>query len=584
MSEHTDHRCCLTARHSLLLFLAILSPTGTVAAQDTLAVPPIDHGVRVIGGDTITMTFARAWKGKAAAVRDRRAAIAASLGTSYTQSDLVAQGASLTGLLHVLVLPGLYADFEPPHPPSRYRERLFGTGSGTVSVSQLYREMSGGVFDVDGDVLPWIKLPRVRAYYEGGKSPWFRLPDFLRDVLVLADDEVDFGDYDSDGPDGIPNSGDDDGYVDVVSFLYPSRDKHCLNANDFVGAHKGRYSGAQLAAGRSHVPFNTSDSAAGGGVIRVEDYIIESGVRCNGSLIDTGTFSHELGHVIDIPDLYDTNPNDGRNSNGIGVWGLMSHGLHNRLQSPAHMSAWAKDVLGWLSVNVIKANGVYVSLPPIQESSFVLRVEVPGSQEYFLLSNRQVWGSDAFLRGSGLLVFHIDPKVAVPPFRGNRVNVNSQRLGVAIEEADGLDQLLLRNSFGDGGDVFPGTSGTTSFTSGTHPSSRANETVSRCTVGLRSIERDGRNISLVVNAGERIRVRGDVDGDSKVGRNDVVAAYLRALDLTTGAPELLDGNVDDDDDVDIRDAFLIQSALAGFSIPVPPVGSTEVVLCDPAGA
>ena len=38
---------------------------------------------------------------------------------------------------------------------------------------------------------------------------------------------IDWGLYDNDGPDGMPNSGDDDGFVDVLSVLHPQRGGEC---------------------------------------------------------------------------------------------------------------------------------------------------------------------------------------------------------------------------------------------------------------------------------------------------------------------------------------------------------------------
>jgi len=42
---------------------------------------------------------------------------------------------------------------------------------------------------------------------------------FNRDILSQADGDIDFALFDSDGPDGIANSGDDDGVVDAVFII-----------------------------------------------------------------------------------------------------------------------------------------------------------------------------------------------------------------------------------------------------------------------------------------------------------------------------------------------------------------------------
>ena len=38
----------------------------------------------------------------------------------------------------------------------------------------------------------------------------------------LDDGTIDWGQFDNDGPDGIPNSGDDDGFVDVLAVMHPT--------------------------------------------------------------------------------------------------------------------------------------------------------------------------------------------------------------------------------------------------------------------------------------------------------------------------------------------------------------------------
>ena len=57
----------------------------------------------------------------------------------------------------------------------------------------------------------------------------------MAELLLAALDSISTGPggdtvwnrYDNDGPDGIPNSGDDDGVIDVVAFLQPGVDGAC---------------------------------------------------------------------------------------------------------------------------------------------------------------------------------------------------------------------------------------------------------------------------------------------------------------------------------------------------------------------
>ena len=43
---------------------------------------------------------------------------------------------------------------------------------------------------------------------------------FVSEIVSFADDDFNYADFDNDGPDNIPNSGDDDGYVDGIMVVY----------------------------------------------------------------------------------------------------------------------------------------------------------------------------------------------------------------------------------------------------------------------------------------------------------------------------------------------------------------------------
>lgn len=87
------------------------------------------------------------------------------------------------------------------------------------------------------------------------------------------------------------------------------------------------------------------------------------------------------------------------------------------------------------------------------------------SQEYFLLENRQLVGFDEHLPGSGLLIWHIDESVWT--------NVDEAHPKVKLMQADGLAKMKGNWGRGDGGDVFPGFSGVSTFGASSDPSSRS---------------------------------------------------------------------------------------------------------------
>src|SRR3989304_6203909 len=81
-----------------------------------------------------------------------------------------------------------------------------------------------------------------------------------------------------------------------------------------------------------------------------------------------GVVSHELGHDLGLPDLYDTDSS----SLGVGMWDVMGTGSWNSVfpspegTSPAHFSAWAKATLGWLTPIEVTAALLGGQVPAIE--------------------------------------------------------------------------------------------------------------------------------------------------------------------------------------------------------------------------
>jgi M6 family metalloprotease-like protein len=353
------------------------------------------------------------------------------------------------------------------------------------SIRTLYDELSNGLLSLQGQVIGWITLDSNDTWYEGncnglcqGGSSGGHMGQLLQEALIRADSIVDFGMFDNDGPDGNPNSGDDDGVVDFVGFVQPEVDGAC-GGNPNIWSHKFFYSGWNGS------PFTTNDARAGSGFIQVNSYTIQSGVggstACNGSeIMPVGTMAHETGHAFGLPDLYDTNPDDSDDSEGIGQWGLMGSGNYTSPFSPSHMESWTRNELGWITVVPLVDNGTYTFGPTTsRDTVFLVRPPVTNTRgEYFLLENRQAVLSDSALiriQGPGLLIWHAD-SVRLLSSSPNTGSIH----GLWLRQADGLEQLRsstqgVRNR-GDAGDPYPGSTNNTSFGFDTNPANVLNST------------------------------------------------------------------------------------------------------------
>ncbi len=410
----------------------------------------------------------------------------------------------VTGTFRIPVVTGLFSDTPTaPFTAEAIQEAYFGEAWG--SITAYYAEASGGLAHLVGDVQEWVQTDRTRAQATGGESGLISgtVGPFIKELLERLP-EMDWGLYDNDGPDGLPNSGDDDGFVDALAVLHPTRGAECggSDTDDRIWSHRWTLTSA------SGSPYVTGSAAAIGGFIRIDDYVVQPTLSCTGGgLSEIGVFTHELGHAFGLPDLYDTYADNGKHS-GAGNWDLMGTGSwgcdSHSPERPCHLGAWSKAVLGWVDVVPLApdTNLGALTIPPVQESGTVFRVDGgDGSGEYFLLENRQRANFDLKLPAPGLLIWHIDPSVVAARWPVNTINGFS-RMGVWLRQADGLNQLgVPGGGRGDPNDPFPHEGGLREnrvFHAAATPSARSHDGAATGTT-ITDIRRVGHNIELNVS-------------------------------------------------------------------------------------
>jgi M6 family metalloprotease-like protein len=351
-----------------------------------------------------------------------------------------------------------------------FENLLFGNGNN--SMKDYYEEVSYGAFSITpgaAGVTGWYTATNTMAYYgQDDVYGYDQHPgELVIEAVAAADGAIDFSEYDTNG----------DCYVDAVVIIHQGPGEEAGGFSDTIWSHRWNLNSAAY-FGDGTGQYTTNDIAACGQIM-VNDYVIQP-ETLGGDIQTIGVFAHEYGHVLGLPDLYDID----YSSSGIGDWGLMSGGAWGAVDrpgdSPVHLCAWSKYVLGWidpvpvsekLTNEVIGPAGtnddVYLFYPDNQIDS----------QEYYLIENRQLIGFDAGLPGTGLAIWHIDEDKATYNNRDNTQEClpSSDCLDthyrVALIQADGHWDLETGYNRGDNGDLYPGASENTAFTTATAPDS-----------------------------------------------------------------------------------------------------------------
>ncbi|HEY8652753.1 MAG TPA: immune inhibitor A domain-containing protein [Dermatophilaceae bacterium] len=246
-------------------------------------------------------------------------------------------------------------DFNKGH----YQDLMFGAGE---SFKDFYLKQSNGKFLAKGDVSDWVTVPYNEASYgsnaiSDSAGYWPFVEDTATawyDAQVAAGkteaeikaylaqfDKVDRYDYNGNG-----NFNEPDGYIDHFQAIHAGEGEEAgggLQGPDAIWSHRWYVNSTDYGY------TGPSDNPAGGTQIGntgmwIGDYTTEPE---NGGL---GVFTHEFGHDLGLPDLYDTAGGD----NGTGFWTLMSggswlnHGTDSIGTTPGYMGPWEKLQLGWL--------------------------------------------------------------------------------------------------------------------------------------------------------------------------------------------------------------------------------------------
>ncbi len=346
------------------------------------------------------------------------------------------------GKIRLAVILVSFPGLAPKASKDEVNRMIFSRGEiPSGSVADYYWEVSGGKVELTGEVFGWFEAAQSEEYYANshfGHQPGTyprNAAGLVVEALELADQAgLDFSRYDNSG----------DGAVDSLVVLFAG-----------PGGHIGNNL-ARLWPWESYLSADGTRPVLKDGV-KIDRYLTVSERAPGGELNFIPILCHELGHLFGLPDLFDWD----NGSVGIGKFGLMGYGVFGG-DKAFWPEAWTRAYLGWSEPRELTAPGKY-ELKPAETGGEIFRLNTSRPGEYFLLENRSPLGSDAGLFGKGLVIYHVDERVMTrDDFQCIGYCPDNHYL-VAVEQADGLNQLETKKNEGDAADFFPGANRVTDW-------------------------------------------------------------------------------------------------------------------------
>jgi M6 family metalloprotease-like protein len=391
-------------------------------------------------------------------------------------------------------------DLIPDYPDSlehdkEYFERLL------FHMTSLFDDASHGQYVLtEENYTVWeniITVSQEMGYYGDDDLSLERVCEFVQEVVEIADDQLDYNDYDA--------------IMIIHAGAGQEADINGTNPEELFSTFLTRRS---LQAGIDPENDDFPGIETNDGIILKELVIMpETEWQPDFTLGDPvygllGVICHQFGYQIGLPTLFDNDSDNGASA-GIGSFGLMGTGVWNANGFvPPLPCAWSRYYLGWEDDNIIELNSSFENMPLTfptaddEDTPKLYKINI-SDKEYFLLENRQqnpdgsmLSGDPSFtfallpegqqdvyppghpnegqpkfnfmentykgcewdfylpglggpdspvIDGSGMLIWHIDENIIDanfdPDFESNSINADASHKGIDLEEADGIQHL-----------------------------------------------------------------------------------------------------------------------------------------------
>ena len=326
-------------------------------------------------------------------------------------------------------------------------EKGYSDNGGTGSSYDYYYENSGGQFDPSFDVYGPFDVGQPHAQF-GDKYETSAATRCFGLACQAAFDDIDFSEYDQDG----------DGRVDNIFFYYAGRNAAEDGGDYTIWPHQwtlySQYAGVLNDDG---VSLNTS-------------YACTSEYSGYGRMAGIGTFTHEFGHVIGLPDFYDADYSEsGGTAPGPGSLSLMAEGSYNNEgRTPPYLSGYERYMLGWLELEEWTSSGLK-ELPPVQDNAaFMTPTNTDG--EIYVYEYRNGEGWDRYINARGIAIYHVDRSARYASrWEDNTINNYPSHQCYDLIESTYPESAATSN----GDKLFPGNSNNTVFNAQSQPAAVA---------------------------------------------------------------------------------------------------------------
>jgi len=285
------------------------------------------------------------------------------------------------------------------------------------SAGQYFTAQSDGQYNPVFDVYGPVTMANNYSYYGANDSDGNdkRPGNMILEACIKVNDQfdVDFSQYDSDN----------DGKVDFVYVIYAGEGEASGGSENTVWPHSysleetilyEQYYGLNYFLGE----YSESDCYIDG--VMINTYACSNEITSS-KLNGIGTLCHEFGHVLGLPDWYDTNYGTNYESELTpNTWSIMDGGSYNGDgHCPPNYGVWEKYFFGWTTPINLGSNGANLSLIANGSEGYQAYQITTGDDlvnfndslknnaAVYYIENRQQSGWDSYVPGHGMIIWKV---------------------------------------------------------------------------------------------------------------------------------------------------------------------------------